>query len=112
MCDSKKQDISKEKEFEKKLFHSLKYFGYLFPENIDDVDKFEELYGDTQIDVPEHLELEESHNSNAESILDFDFSNRIAAFSSKKISNFEIPKDLNIESGIKKGQIKKNKPEK
>ena len=110
MCSSKKQNLTEEQKFEQKLFHSLKRYGYLFPETINDVDKFEELYGDTQIDIPEHLELEES----SESLLDFDYSNNRAAFSNEKFSHFELPESKNsdIESSKKNSPIKKTKPKK
>lgn len=47
---------SEELEFEKEFFQALKRNGYLFPKSLEDVKKFEELYGDTEIDMPEHLQ--------------------------------------------------------
>ncbi len=53
--DDKKKIQTEEQKFEKALFFALKRNGYLFPETLDDVEKFEELFGDTAIDMPEHL---------------------------------------------------------
>jgi hypothetical protein len=38
--------------FEAELFHSLKSYGYLFPENVSEVEAFEELFGTQMTDTP------------------------------------------------------------
>ena len=79
------------------FFHSLKYFGYLFPSSIKDVERFEELYGDTEIDIPEHIQSPETIIIEDASSIDFELSYDIAAFSADNTSHFEIPNDLDDE---------------
>lgn len=45
-------DNKEEAAFEAELFHSLKSYGYLFPENIYQVKAFENLYGNYAADTP------------------------------------------------------------
>ncbi len=90
---SKSQKRSDEQEFEKRLFYSLKRFGYLFPENEKDVEGFEHLYGDTDIDIPEHLQNMETINIEEEIPLDFDVNYKMAAFSNGNLDQFDFPEN-------------------
>lgn len=87
------QKLSEEQEFEKKLFYSLKRYGYLFPENKQDIEKLEELYGDTEIEIPAHLQNLNVPKADEELPSDFDVDYRVAAFSSKEPGSFELPED-------------------
>lgn len=42
----------KEAAFEAELFNSLKSYGYLFPENIPEVESFEKLHRTDGIEIP------------------------------------------------------------
>lgn len=48
-----KKSIATKKSSELKA--DLKSFGYMFPETEDELDAFEEMYGNTEIELPEHL---------------------------------------------------------
>lgn len=91
------QYLSDEQKFEQKLFHTLKFYGYLFPDNAKDVDNFEELYGDTEIDIPEHLQSLEMRNHEENLHLDLDFTNNVAAFSPNDPNSFELPIDTDLD---------------
>ncbi len=41
-----------EAAFEAELYDSLKFYGYLFPENVRDVELFEKLYGKNEVKSP------------------------------------------------------------
>ena len=41
--------------FEIELLKALKSYGLLFPSSVKGVDRFEELYGQTEIELPERL---------------------------------------------------------
>lgn len=43
---------NKETAFEAELYNSLKFYGYLFPENVPQVETFELLYGGQSVDTP------------------------------------------------------------
>lgn len=105
MCAKKKRYLLKEKKIEHTIFNSLKYYGFLFPENVEDVDRFEELYGDTDVDIPEHLQSLESLQLNENNPLDFDFSNNMAAFSTNEPNQFTLPLDLDKEEGLDNNDI-------
>jgi hypothetical protein len=71
------------------LFDSLKTNGYIFPKTNKDVERFEELYGNTDIETPSfNIPSDKDLDSNSTD-LNFNFS--MAAFSSKKDSNFKLP---------------------
>jgi len=79
-----------EKSFESDLFFSLKSYGYLFPENTKEVERFEDLYGNTEIDVPMEFEPVLPDNvliSNA----DFTKGLGVAAFSTMNNNSFKKP---------------------
>lgn len=48
------KSIASKKESE--LETALKSFGYLFPETDEEIDAFEEMHGNTEVVLPEHLE--------------------------------------------------------
>ena len=88
-----------EQEFELKLFRALKSFGYLFPDSIRGVERFEELYGNTDVDFPEHLQSPDSFTNNQDVSFGLDFSIRMAALSPKKNEPFTLlGDDLNEDS--------------
>ena len=93
---TEKQNQNEEQKFEQKLFHSLQYYGYLFPNNEKDIKRFDELYGDTEIDFPDHLKSLDMHNSDEEFSLDYDFSFEMAAFSADESNHFELPEDFDL----------------
>ncbi len=43
---------SNEEAFEDELYNSLKFYGCLFPENVAQVEAFEQLYSKDSIDTP------------------------------------------------------------
>ena len=100
----KNRSGNKEKEFEKALFYALKANGYLFPATLDDVEKFEELYGNTEIDMPEDLQSYEDlvkrkgEDGNLPSL-----NLEIAAFTSEPISSASF---LNIEQSNRERSFK------
>jgi len=98
MC-AKKQKLNKVQLFEQELFHSLKYHGYLLPDNFADIQRLDEFYGDTEIEVPENLQPLDllQSDSTKKFVLDLDFSSKIAAFSPKDLDQFGLNEDLNSE---------------
>jgi hypothetical protein len=98
IMSSIKQDkiLDEEEKFVKQLSQSLKYYGYLFPESSADVERFEAIYGDTEIEIPGHLESLEKILSNDEKVINFDLTNNLAAFTSKDKNTFEIPDDIDL----------------
>ena len=91
------QNPTEEEKFEKELLQSLRYYGYLFPESLEDVERFEMLYGDTEIEVPEHLDSLEKIKPNDEFQPGFNFSNNIAAFSANNQHDFDLFDELGDE---------------
>lgn len=49
------EDTYQDQEFEKELFISLKYYGYLFPSTDKEVENFEKIHGQTDIAIPTSL---------------------------------------------------------
>lgn len=100
MTQSKKNIKPLEKKnsnaFEVELYYALKSYGYLFPETIKEVERFEKLYGDTEITIPSDIELpkiiKKLNNQSLEDV-DFNLSMNKAAFSSNNDS-FNLPGDL------------------
>jgi hypothetical protein len=88
--------LNEEDKFVKQLFQSLKYYGYLFPQSSADVERFEVIYGATEIEIPEYLDSFEKILSNNEQVLKIDLTNSIAAFSSKEKKTFKIPDDIEL----------------
>lgn len=91
MVKSTKNMAKNMDDFEIDLFKSLRSYGYLFPVTREDVDRFEELYGDTDIESPEIDEIIDTtllglKESNQDVfMLDAEFN--IAAFSSDEDEN-------------------------
>jgi hypothetical protein len=97
MSSNKKyKKLNEEEKFEKELLQTLRYYGYLFPESSEDVERFEALYGDTEIEMPEHLESIEKIISENKPELNFELSYDMAAFSSNHQNDFEIPDDIDL----------------
>lgn len=84
------------------LYNSLKEYGYLFPKTEKDVEKFEELYGNTKIETPV-IKLPINNKNTELSSENFNF--QMAAYSSVNKSGFNIPEDLKK----KKSSSKKKK---
>lgn len=57
MKNKKNQQPFDEAKFEAEVHNSLNYFGYIFPETTTDVERFEELYGDTEIETPSAFDI-------------------------------------------------------
>lgn len=69
-----------EAAFEAELFRSLKSFGYLFPENIQQVEAFEKLHGNHSVDTPTLKDiLSEDHGDSFSNNINLDMG--IAAYS-------------------------------
>jgi hypothetical protein len=83
--NNKEQEIL---NFELILFNSFKSYGYLFPKTIEDVERFEELYGTTEIQTPD-FKKSIPNEFNLENI-DFNFESSLAAFkgSENELSDF------------------------
>jgi hypothetical protein len=98
--DKKKSDDT---QFKQDLFWSLKSYGHLFPENKNEVERFEELYGNTPVDIPDNVETRMdmimSTDDNFESEIEF----KIAAFIPSSDDSF----NLNNSVGQKKRKKKK-----
>ena len=89
--DSKKgnKNLKKEAQFEKELLQNLIYYGYLFPGNSKSVERFEAIYGDTDIDMPDHLANLDYIEFNKTFETDFDLTLDKAAFSSNDHAEFD-----------------------
>ena len=85
---------NKEKKFENELHTSLKFYGYLFPENENEVISFEKLYGKTEIEVPSFEKIFSKSYLSLESDI-FDLNMRLAAFSP---TGNQLPTFLNDDS--------------
>lgn len=106
--NDKKKLRAEEEKFEKALFHALKQNGYLFPKTLEDVEKFEELYGDTEIEMPEHLQSYQDlqkKNNEEDSLISLNLD--IAAFTSEPETGFTLSKNLQLqrEKSFKPGRI-------
>lgn len=73
------------------LFNSLKEYGYVLPKTEADVEKFEALYGNTEIETPV-VKLPNSNGDVDNTSLSFDF--KMAAYSASTKSGFILPEDL------------------
>lgn len=73
------------------LFNSLKEYGYVLPKTEKDVEKFEKLYGNTEIETPV-VKLPITNKNIDFSSENFNF--QMAAYSSSNKTGFIIPKDL------------------
>lgn len=94
MENNKNKSTSRNTEmdnFAVSLFNSLKEYGYVFPKTEKDVEKFEKLYGNTEIETPV-VKLPISNDDSDFSSGNFNF--QMAAYSSSDKSGFIIPKDL------------------
>ena len=92
MTNKNKPQTSSSKEnqnFEIDLFNALKSYGYLFPKDTKDVDNFENLYGNTEIETPPFVE-QSKRNENLE-IKNTDFNLRLAAFAPKSNNSISLP---------------------
>jgi hypothetical protein len=94
-----KKNVSQDDDnaFELELYQSLKSYGYLFPENIRDVEKFETLYGNTEIETPDTIDLSKEKDFPGLQVLrniDFGFPANIAAFTSNEDESFNMPGNL------------------
>jgi uncharacterized protein YwgA len=88
MEPSKKK--TEETKFEEALFEALKTNGHLFPNTIKDVEKLEELYGDTEIEMPSHLAtFDDLLNSHDRAEFEPNLSLGIAAFTSEPEIHFQ-----------------------
>lgn len=103
---SKKKN--KETIFEEALFEALKANGHLFPNTIRNVENLEELYGDTEIEMPSHLDTyDDLLTSNDREEFKPTLSLDIAAFTSEPEIHFHFDsknKDQN-EKSFKPGRI-------
>lgn len=97
MRDKKEHIKNSEKRFESDLIQSLKYYGNLFPDSIADVERFQSLYGDTEIDIPEHLNSLEKIQAKSSDEIDFDLTYNIAAFSSTDNSDISFLDNLDLD---------------
>lgn len=97
---AKSQKRSKEKEFEERLFCSLKSYGYLFPRNENDIERFENLYGDTEIEVPEHLRNSILPNNDPNLNFDFEVNYNVAAFTNENDDQLDFLEDDSEEKSI------------
>lgn len=99
--------------FEHEFYKALKSYGYLLPNNSVDVERFEELYGSTEIDTPPLIELPKPKSTGSISLLsemNFDLSLSVAAFTSNENESFNLPDDLTENIKKEKGKnIKGNK---
>jgi hypothetical protein len=81
-----------EKSLEDEVFLSLKSYGYLFPETPKEVERYEELYGTTEIDVPLDFEPRLPADLSYPN-LDLTGVFTIAAFSSGNKSSIKLPEE-------------------
>jgi len=94
--ENQHQNLNEEEKFERELLESLRYYGYLFPGNSKEIERFETLYGDTEIDMPEHFQSLEKLSPEKEIPLDFDLSYNVAAFSANDQNRYELPDNLEL----------------
>lgn len=94
--NKKERKLNDDEIFEVELFNSLAFYGYLFPKSIKEVDRFEELYGNTEIDTPAIIELPTNKvlpNFQENKNIEMDLSLNKAAFRSKRNDSFDLPED-------------------
>ncbi|MBD3636597.1 MAG: hypothetical protein HUJ25_04590 [Crocinitomicaceae bacterium] len=91
MGNSKK---NKDTSFERDLFMALSEYGYLFPTTEEDVENFESLYGNTQIEAPDFIEFDKGQSDLDISSNSFTMKNAAFNSSQKQKFNFPDPKDL------------------
>lgn len=77
--------------FSVNLFSSLKEYGYVFPKTDKDVEKFEALYGNTEIETP-LVQLPSNKTDLNFPSENFDF--KMAAYSPTGKSSFSFPEDV------------------
>jgi hypothetical protein len=87
-----------ELSFEAELYNSLKFYGYLFPENVQEVEIFEQLYNK---DIVEPLSFhsvlsKDSRTSQAETL---DIELGLAAFSNPDQESLEFPAEETEDPG-------------
>ena len=85
---------NKEEKFENELHASLKFYGYLFPENENEVIVFDKLYGKTEIETPSFEKLISISDIALDSDI-VDLNMRSAAFSPREN---QMPTFLNDDS--------------
>jgi hypothetical protein len=85
-----------ENVFERELFNSLKFYGYLFPENVSEVDKFEKQFKKINKAAPGIGNILPLNNqfSAAEN---FDLNLSIAAYSDEENQFPEFPDEKSID---------------
>jgi len=75
-------------QFEKDLFYSLKYYGYLFPTSVNEINKFEEHFGKTEVNIPDNLKnfnnILDLRNHTDHNDFDINFDVKMAAISSEE----------------------------
>ncbi len=101
MKNNKEHNNSEDQAFEFELFNSLKSYGYLFPENTQDVVKFEELYGNTDIEIPSNIKLPSHEDILKLKGVDFEVPMDIAAFISDEDTLPEDMPDNNLNNDSK-----------
>ncbi|HEY4193935.1 MAG TPA: hypothetical protein VGM63_00250 [Mucilaginibacter sp.] len=84
------RENNNEKTFESELYNSLKFYGYLFPENVLQVERFDKLFDVINSGAPglENLFPLNNQFSNPES---FDLNLSIAAYSDENSQFPEFP---------------------
>jgi len=85
-------EINNEKKFEDELFSSLKFYGYLFPENVPQVEVFEHLDHKITLDPPSIEEIL-STDSDASFVNITDLEIGLAAYSNPDDGFLDIPEE-------------------
>jgi hypothetical protein len=86
-----------EAAFEAELFHSLKSCGYLFPENVSEVEAFEQLFGTQATDTPSIQDILAANTSASPADI-FDLEDMgLAAYSNPDDQFPELPDEDSIE---------------
>ncbi|MEO6669296.1 MAG: hypothetical protein ABIN36_07460 [Ferruginibacter sp.] len=85
-------EMNNEKKFEDELFNSLKFYGYLFPENVSQIEAFEGLHNESIVNAPSinDILLLESGASVDNSI---NLEIGLAAYSSSDDTFLDIPEE-------------------
>ena len=110
MKNKKKNSKNNQKamdNFAIELFYAFKANCYIFPKTDKDVECFEELYGNTEIETPSFTIPSDRGLDTNSSALNFNF--KMAAFSSKKGSSFKMPDNLDNENSDKSKNKKDDK---
>jgi hypothetical protein len=112
---NKEQVLSEDAKFELQLYQALKTYGFILPASVNDVDRFEALYGKTEIDLPVSIKASDrlfnSEEKDDDSIIDFKSPLNMAALVSKEESvdlSFLSAKD-EISQITPKSKKKRNK---